>query len=108
MSTDKRHFTRIPFNATAIIINTETHARYMAELVDISLKGVLINKPDDWNTDASKHYSINLQLAGEEIQINLEVIAIHQEKNHIGFKIEHMDLDSATHLHRLVELNLGD
>jgi hypothetical protein len=108
MSKEQRHFTRIPFNATATITDSETGHKFMAELIDISLKGALINKPDDWHNNTKNHYSINLHLAGNEVQINLDVIAVHHEKNRIGFKTEHMDLDSATHLHRLVELNLGD
>lgn len=47
-------------------------------------------------------------MAGDEVEINLAVMAVHSEEDHIGFKTEHMDLDSATHLRRLVELNLGD
>lgn len=50
---------------------------------------------------------MNVQLAGHEVEINLDVIAVHSEENHIGFKTEHMDIDTATHLRRLVELNLG-
>ena len=43
-----------------------------------------------------------------EVEINLEVKAVHIEENCIGFKTVHMDLDTATHLRRLVELNLGN
>jgi len=108
MTKDQRHFTRIPFNASATVINSRTGHKYMAELIDISLKGVLISQPDDWQGHNGEHYTVHLQLAGNEVEINLAVIAVHSENDHIGFKTEHMDLDTATHLHRLVELNLGD
>jgi len=32
----------------------------------------------------------------------------HVEGDHLGFKCQYIDLDSVTHLKRLVELNLGD
>ena len=32
----------------------------------------------------------------------------HAEAGRIGFRIEHIDMDSVAHLRRLVELNLGD
>ncbi|VAX04921.1 hypothetical protein MNBD_GAMMA20-584, partial [hydrothermal vent metagenome] len=32
----------------------------------------------------------------------------HSENDHIGFRCEHIDLESISHLRRLVELNLGD
>ena len=40
--------------------------------------------------------------------MKLEVIEVHEENNHIGFKTEYMDIDTATNLRRLVELNLGN
>ncbi len=108
MSQEKRHFTRIPFNAAATVVNTRSGHKSMAELVDISFKGILITRPDDWEGINGEHYTIHLQLAGNEVEINLSVIEVHSENNHVGFKTEHMDLDTATHLRRLVELNLGD
>ena len=108
MTKDQRHITRIPFNATTTLVDSKTGEKQTAELVDISFKGILVKKPSDWQIENGVQYTVNLQLAGDEIELNLEVIAVHIEKNCIGFKTEHMDLDSATHLRRLVELNLGD
>ncbi|MDH5394671.1 MAG: PilZ domain-containing protein [Gammaproteobacteria bacterium] len=108
MSTEQRHFTRIPFNTIATVIHSRTAQKFNAELIDISLKGLLIAKPDNWSFHNGDHFTVHIQLAKNEIEINLAVIAVHSENNHIGLKTEHMDLDSATHLHRLVELNLGD
>ena len=78
----------------------------MAELLDISFKGLLISKPKDWQSKSGDNYSVQLQLAGDEVQQKLDVVEVHAEKEHIGFKTEH--IDTATHLRRLVELNLGD
>ncbi len=108
MTSEQRHFSRIPFTASATLVNSRTGHKSMAELLDISFKGVLISQPDDWEGIKGEHYTLHLQLAGEEIQINLSVMVVHAENNHVGFRTEHMDLDTATHLRRLVELNLGD
>ena len=107
-SNEKRHFTRIPFNATASVTSTNSGQKYMAELLDISLKGVLIRKPDDWQGNDGDEFLVDLQLAGSEVELKLNVIVVHIEGSHVGFKTEQMDLDTATHLHRLLELNLGD
>jgi hypothetical protein len=107
MSNEQRHFTRIPFNASATLINSSSGSKSTAELIDISFKGVLI-KQSDWQGNNGEHYTLNLQLAKNEIEINLAVIAVHHKNDCIGFKTEHMDLDTATHLRRLVELNLGN
>jgi hypothetical protein len=108
MSTEQRHFTRIPFNASATIINSRTANKTISKLSDISLKGVLVDRPTDWQGHSGEHYTLHIQLAGNEVEINLAVIAVHSDDNFIGFKTEHMEIESATHLHRLVELNLGD
>lgn len=108
MTKDQRHFTRIPFNATTTLVDSKTGNTQTAELIDISFKGLLVKKPNDWQIENHALYSVNLQLAGHEVEINLEVIAVHIEENCVGFKTEHMDLDTATHLRRLVELNLGN
>jgi len=108
MTNEQRHFTRIPFNASTTLINSRTGKKITAELLDISFKGVLISKPANWEGINGEHYTVHFQLAGDEVEINLAVMAVHSEEDHIGFKTEHMDLDTATHLRRLVELNLGD
>lgn len=33
---------------------------------------------------------------------------VHCEDGHLGFRCDHIDLDSISHLKRLVELNLSD
>lgn len=108
MTKDQRHFTRIPFSATTILVDSKTGEKKTAQLIDISFKGILVKKPDDWQNENGAQYTVNLQLAGDEVELNLEVVAVHIEENCIGFKTEHMDLDTATHLRRLVELNLGN
>ena len=108
MTKDQRHFTRIPFNATTTLVDSKTGEKQTAELIDISFKGILVKKPAGWQCENGAQYTVNLQLAGHEIEINLDVTAVHIEDNCIGFKTVHMDLDTATHLRRLVELNLGN
>jgi hypothetical protein len=38
----------------------------------------------------------------------MDVTVAHCESEHVGFHCDHIDIDSITHLRRLVELNLGD
>lgn len=108
MTDEQRHFTRIRFNAIATIINSRTNEKSMVELQDISLKGVLISKPDHWSGADNEHYKLQLQLSGDAVEINLQLISVHYDDDVIGFKTQQMDIDTATHLHRLLELNLGD
>lgn len=86
MATEQRHFTRIPFTATTTLTNANTGTKQTAELIDISFKGVLIKRPTDWKNKNGEQYTMNVQLAGHEVEINLDVIAVHSEENHIGLK----------------------
>ena len=102
---EKRHFTRIPFQGPVQLSNP--HGTWDAELVDISLNGALVQKPNDWDGSPSDHFMMDLGLPSN-VEIRMEVEVAHVETDHIGFRCHHIDLDSITHLRRLVELNVGD
>jgi hypothetical protein len=42
------------------------------------------------------------------LAIAMDVTPIHLGENRLGFRCDRIDLASASHLRRLVELNLGD
>ncbi len=107
---EQRHFTRIPFDADVTLTDVDDSSQpHQARLIDICLKGALVSKPENWSPEIGKEYLLSLNLGhSDETQMNMEASVAHMEDSHIGFRIRHMDLDTATHLHRLVELNLGD
>ncbi|NOZ52084.1 MAG: PilZ domain-containing protein [Gammaproteobacteria bacterium] len=107
MTEDHRLFTRIPFEASANIIST-TEGRWQCQLIDISLKGVLVSKPDGWDAALDDPYLLELDLDNNDIKICMQVSVAHIENKHVGFRCEHIDIDSISHLRRLVELNVGD
>lgn len=77
-------------------------------LVDISLNGVLLMKPDDWTGQNGESVRLNIQLGEGHINIRMKVQITHQGPETIGLQCEEIDLESVSHLRRLVELNLGD
>lgn len=105
-STEKRHFSRIPFSAKVHLVSAE--GSWHAELLDVSLKGVLITLPKGWSAQTGDHFLLEFDLDNPEIAIRMEVAVAHTEENHVGLRCVHIDLDSITHLRRLVELNLAD
>ena len=106
MTEEHRLFTRIPFEATLHITSAE--GSWDCNLIDISLKGLLVDKPADWQGAIEDPFMVELELSGSDASIRMDVVVAHIEKDHIGFRCEHIDLDSITHLRRLVELNVGD
>ena len=108
--TEKRRFTRIPFEAETRITDPPTGATSSVQLLDISLKGALTTLPPAMQLKIGGSYVLELLLAASDTEITLKMEAhlIHTGEEYIGFQYQHMDLDTATHLHRLIELNLGD
>lgn len=78
-----------------------------ADLYDISLKGALIKVPDQWRGKAGDSCQLRLKL-GSDATISMNVTVTHVEGRRVGMRCEQIDLDSVTHLRRLVELNAGD
>ena len=106
MTNDNRLFTRIPFEASVQIISPED--TWDCDLIDISLKGVLVSQPESWGGALDDPFLLELKLHNSDTIIRMDVSVAHIESSHIGFRCEHIDLDSITHLRRLVELNVGD
>lgn len=105
--TERRQFTRIAFNADVQLIDPEANRQWPTELVDISLRGALIRQPTDGPDDFSKTYKLELVLA-DNARMEFDTRIIHSDADLLGLQFQQMELDSASHLHRLLELNLGD
>ena len=108
---EKRHFSRIPFQAQVHITHTNadgTLESWDTSLMDISLNGALVAQPDNWQSSASGKYLMALDLPNSSVEIKMEVTIAHIGDGRIGLQCQHIDLDSITHLRRLVELNLGN
>ena len=103
---ERRQFTRFPFDGeVSFQFNGE---QYTGELIDISLQGALIEMAESWLQKDANDIEFDLQLNEHAVEIKFKGSIVHIAGNHIGISCEHIDIDSASHLKRLVELNLGD
>ena len=105
---EQRHFTRVPFDALAELSDDAGH-RFTAQLLDISLKGALLGAPHGWTPAPGTRCRVEVLLAAGEGQprIHMDAHVAHVESEQIGLRCAHIDLNSAAHLRRLLELNLG-
>ena len=55
-----------------------------------------------------QEYEINFMLGGSDIEIRMQVELTHVASKKLGFYCHHIDIDSATHLKRMIELNIGE
>lgn len=104
-STEQRRHTRIRFTGTASLSNGAGH--WEGALLDISLKGALMQRPADWRDQPGDRFVLTLSL-DDDSQISMQVTLAHASTTRLGLHCDHIDLDSISHLKRLVELNLGD
>lgn len=104
MRTEQRQFSRIAFDAPASV-HQGGHA-WQTKVVDLSLKGVLLEE-QAMQLATDKPVTINITL-DPDTSITMNAHWVHAEQQRIGFRCEKIDLDSITHLRRLVELNIGD
>ena len=76
------------------------------QLVDISLRGVLIKiLPGQMLRDADQ-LDVSIHLGGG-IEICMSVHIVSQQGDQVRLACDYIDIDSMTHLRRLVELNVG-
>jgi hypothetical protein len=102
---ERRRFHRILFDAQTTAIHRGNDYRTAVE--DVSLNGALVKRPEQWNGEVGDDLTITIQLDEQET-ITMQTTVAHVEAEHLGLRCHHIDMDSITHLRRLVELNLGD
>lgn len=103
---DNRRFSRILFSSEASL--AQQHVEFNTQVLDLSLKGALISRPSDWFGDVGSQAVLTFKLAQSDLELVMEVTVAHVHQNSIGLRCERIDIDSASHLRRLLELNLGD
>lgn len=106
MTSNRRQFTRIPFNTAASLFLA--NGEHPVEVVDLSLKGALIRPQDDLYVTVGSNGILKIRLEGVAFTIRMEVAVVHHQGSCYGLACREIDLDSITHLRRLVALNLGD
>ncbi|MCU7834010.1 MAG: PilZ domain-containing protein [gamma proteobacterium symbiont of Taylorina sp.] len=101
-----RYFQRIHFDC---LVKFEVgDSRLDCELVDISFRGALIHNCTGATLDVGSPCRLILSLdESQEVQIIMQGNIAHKRDNRIGISCTSIDLDSMTHLRKLVEINLS-
>jgi len=103
---NRRHFTRILFSIKATLeVEGES---YPVSIHDISLNGALVSSPNGNQSLQGKLGVLSFLLSDNESEVVMHVAVVHQEEEEVGLRCNAIDIDSISHLRRLVELNLGD
>ena len=102
---ERRKFSRILFDAHVELAQGEFHWR--ASLLDISLKGLLLQQTLPAEVIHDQPILVKILLS-DNTSIAMSVTVAHQHHSQTGLVCTSIDIDSVSHLRRLIELNLGD
>lgn len=103
---ERRHFTRIFYLTAASLVQGQR--QWPTQLIDVSLQGALLLRPEAWSGSDDKEYELSFVLSGSDIVIRMLVELTHEASKKLGFYCHHIDIDSASHLKRMIELNVGE
>jgi len=105
--TERRRFSRVIYQAPAEI--KQGNLTLSADLRDLSLHGLLLSSPaGSEKLDQQQPMDVHFTLPGSDVVISLEAEIVELTSAFIRTSIQHIDIDSISHLKRLVELNVGD
>ncbi len=105
MTPERRRFHRIDFDARVEIAEGDNN--WQAQLLDISLKGVLLTKLGHYQLPVTSTLLLKVILS-DQTSIAMSAQVVHQTVDQAHLSCVAIDIDSISHLRRLIELNLGD
>lgn len=100
---EQRRFTRIEFHTLAQLESAEQHWPVILE--DICLQGAKVALPEAIVLPPDELFLLRVLLSDGYTEICMTVDVAHHGNGHMGLRCLRLDLDSATHLRRLIELN---
>lgn len=102
---DRRRFRRFPI-AGSVRLYSGT-AMWTTELLDLSLRGVLVATPESWTGQPGSRFRLDVRLEGG-LMIGMGVELVRDRGGALAFSCQKIDLDSFSRLKRFVELNVGN
>jgi hypothetical protein len=101
-----RRFRRIPFEAE-VTLNVGRDS-WSGELLDVALKGAMVGTKTPISLSLGTLCSLGITLPQTSVSLDFLAVLIHHEGNRYGFRFISENLETLTHLRRLIELNTGD
>jgi pSer/pThr/pTyr-binding forkhead associated (FHA) protein len=101
----QRRFTRVSFDATVTL--AANNQQWVSRLIDLSLRGALIVRPERWTGSAGDRCKIVIRVSNTSI-LRMDVRVAHIHEQQLGLSCTSIDNESLAELRWLVELNLGN
>lgn len=101
-----RHFRRVPFEAEVTLESDQKN--WSGELLDVAMKGAMVGTEKPLPLALGAKCNLCITLPGTPISLVFQSELVHSEGTHYGFKFISENLETLTHLRKLIELNTGD
>jgi len=107
---ERRKFSRINFQCHCSLVFDPKISKhdFDASLLDISFNGALIAVAAHSPDVNQQQVQVILTLEGSDVQLLLNGTVSHQEDQLLGVHFTKIELETMSHLKRIIELNLGD
>ncbi|WP_413285131.1 PilZ domain-containing protein [Vibrio sp. MA40-2] len=102
---ERRRFSRVIYNVPAKL--QQDQCSINGSIIDLSLHGLLLNTLTG-SINSSQPVDITFHLPDSDVDISLQAQVVETTNSFTRVSIEHIDIDSISHLKRLVALNVGD
>jgi hypothetical protein len=102
---ERRRHHRFPMVASVRIYSGS--AMWTTGLIDVSLRGAMVTRPDSWTGQPESLFRLDLKLENGPI-IAMGVKLVRCGETDLAFACHRVDLGSFSELKRLIELNLGN
>ena len=106
MNDERRQYQRVNFDTTARLLKDDQS--FDCQIVDLSIHGVLLRLHGVLPSKIDAVYDLEIPLSDDKTCIKMSLKLAHQNPENLGFVCENIDLDSITHLRKIVEFNSGD
>lgn len=103
-----RKFSRLLFHTASTLTLDRPAKSFRTRLIDISLKGALLEKPDELVAESGEPVLLRIHLDDSDVSIVMNTEVAHIDESRLGLHCLAIDMDSMIHLRRLMELNFGD
>ncbi|OCH53188.1 PilZ domain-containing protein [Vibrio cyclitrophicus] len=103
---ERRQFSRVVYQVPTEL--SQGPVNVSGSVQDLSLHGLLIQCDDFQQLSHDIPVQVSFTLANSDLNIQLEATIVSTINTSMRLRIEHLDIDSISHLKRLIELNVGD
>lgn len=103
---NNRHFRRIPFEAE-VTLHSGSEV-WTGELLDVAMKGAMVGMATSLPVALGAEFRLTIVLPGTPISLDFQAELVHCDEMRYGFKFISENLETLTHLRKLIELNTGD